>query len=126
MIPRRLAYRIWAACLGSRSRRLRSLADDAHPDRRRGRRGDPAKGRARAETAARLLADADTLAGWIAGGGPPGGDLDPAVVGLVAAYLHGHAESGSVLLCRGAARGRTDAPRPTETIAFARWAMDAC
>ena len=132
MIPRRLAYRIWAACLGSQARRLRSLAGGGAAADARRRRGPGAareamaKSDARLEWAARLEREADTLAGWIARGGPPGGDLDPAIVGLVAAYLHQHAESVAALLRRAAARGRSDGPSPADAIDFVRWAMDAC
>lgn len=125
MIPRRLAYRIWAAGLGSQVRRLRSLADDAAPDRRRGRHGDPARARGRRERADRLVAAADVLAAWIGGSGPPGGDLDPAIVGLVAAYIHGHTEAAAELRRRRADGARAVAPDPADLIDFVRWILES-
>ena len=124
MIPRRVAYRIWAASLSSQARRLRDLAKGRGADRRRGRVPVLQLAEGLRIKAKQLAAAAEVLASWIGGGGPPGGDLDPAIVVMVATYLSGRAEVIPELIARCGRSGRRPAPHHAETIPFLRWILE--
>jgi len=94
-IPRRLTFRILAACLGSQARRLKSFSARRSAGRR-GREaidGALAKAPGRREQADELLDQAEEIAGWI---GDPcryqGPGIDVAVVGYLAALCFGAIE----------------------------------
>jgi len=88
-VPRKLALRIWSACLDSQARRLRALAE-GRPLRRPDRAPSPGKARGRHELADRLDRQCAILRFWIDTRRAVGTDLPAELVGLVAAYLHQH------------------------------------
>jgi hypothetical protein len=99
MVPRKIAFRAWAACLGSQARRLRRLASDEaaeHAERTRGpgaRAGSDHKAIGRHEMADRLLRDAGVISGWIDDPAHRGGDVDPVLFSLVVCYLYRHGDA---------------------------------
>ena len=99
MIPRKLALRIWAACLDSQARRLYSLADGAR-SRRRDQAPSRQKAGGRRELADRLDEQAGVLRRWIDSDPSRGADLPDDLVGLVSAYLHQHGPSVAELRSR--------------------------
>ena len=129
LLPRSITVKTWAACLERQARRLRSLtANDAIRKAHRrsgfaGVAGAAAKADARLRKAAEHEHQATVLAEWVAIG-LRGGDLDPAVVGLVCAYLHGHGAAIPDLLARAAAIGRNDGPRHVDVILFLEWILE--
>lgn len=111
MIPRKIAFRAWAACLGSQARRLRRLTTDEAA-----REGSRAHGPAAAEGSARkyvgrleaadaLSRHADAIAGWIDDRAHRGADLDPALFALVTCYLYRHGPAAAGLRRWAAERG---------------------
>ena len=122
MIPRRLAYRIWSACLRDQARQLRDLAAGRGADPRRGRAPDPASAGPRRAKADRLDRAATTLSSWIASGGPPGGDREPALVALVAAWFYERTEAWPLILERLGRRGAR--PSATDLSEVLRWILE--
>lgn len=99
MIPRKLAVRVWAACLDSQARRLYALAE-GDPGRRRDHVPAAGKARGRRELADRLAGQAGILRGWLDAEPSRGADLPDDLVGLVAAYLYQHGPSVAELRAR--------------------------
>jgi hypothetical protein len=99
MIPRSIAFKAWAACLGSQARRLRRLATDEAARDAGSMHGVPAiagverKSAGRLEEADRLARHADAISGWIGDRGHRGADVDPALHALVTCYLFRHGPS---------------------------------
>lgn len=99
LIPRNIAFRAWAACLGSQAQRLRRLASDrgARESVRAHGPGAAANNRdkhiGRIERADRLADFAYAISGWIDDPAHRGPDLDPTLVSMVVCYLYGHAAS---------------------------------
>ena len=96
MVPRQIAFKAWAACLGSQARRLRRLASDEaadHAGRAHGpgaRAGSEHKHLGRLERAECLARHAEVISGWIGDPAHRGPDLDPTLVSLVICYLYQH------------------------------------
>lgn len=127
MIPRKIAFRAWAACLGSQARRLRRLASDAAAGQAGRAHGPGAAGRSegkqigRIELADRLARHAEVLSGWIDDPGHRGPDLDPELFGLVVCYLYQHTPAVPALRRWAGLRGysgRIDHADPADVPAY--------
>jgi hypothetical protein len=99
MVPRSIAYRCWAACLGSQARRLRRLTSAEGADEserahgRAARTGHDRKSIGRRELADRLSADAATISGWIGDSAHRGPEIDPTLFALIVCYLYRHGDA---------------------------------
>jgi hypothetical protein len=97
MVPRKIAFRAWAACLGSQARRLRRLASDQAAEHAGANHGPAARARSehksigRFELADRLASHAEAISGWIDDPAHRGADVDPTLFALVVCYLYHHA-----------------------------------
>lgn len=103
-VPRKLAYRIWAACLAEQARCLRALTSDQSLRRARrrggaaGTEGAEAKADGRLRMAAALERDAAVVSRWI---GEParcrGGDVPYETVAMVCAAIYQHGSARTLL-----------------------------
>jgi hypothetical protein len=121
-IPRRLAYRALADCLGGQARHLDRLTAGRTLDRRPGAEIRPSKAHGRGVVSRRLREQADIISGWIADPAryqrPP---LDAAVFGYLIALAYNHGEAMPELVAELADLGRPgllDGLKPYDLIAI--------
>jgi hypothetical protein len=133
MVPRKIAFRAWAACLGSQARRLRRLTSDEatrHAETAHGpgaRAGVAYKAIGRLELADRLARHAEATSGWIDDQAHRGPDLDPTLFALIVCYLYHHAPALAALRSWAGHRGyadRIDQADPAEAPAFIERLLD--